>query len=76
MYRCWEAVGEHQQVSGGVGVVRDVLGAGREYRYSGARRGIGIIRGYWSSPRWCMRCWGVVRGHQWMSGVYWGWQGV
>ena len=30
----------------GVGAVRDVLGAGRECRYSGARRGIGGIRGY------------------------------
>ena len=29
------------------GGVRGVLGAGRECRYSGARRGIGSIRGHW-----------------------------
>ena len=35
----------------GVGDVRSVLGAGRECRYSGARRGIGSLRGHWGSPR-------------------------
>ena len=28
-------------------------GAGRECRYSGARRGMGSIRGHWGSPRGC-----------------------
>ena len=31
--------------SGDVGGVRDLLGAGRDCRYSGTRRGIGGIRG-------------------------------
>ena len=34
---------------GGVGGVLGVLGAGRKCRYSGARRGIGGIRGHWGS---------------------------
>ena len=34
----------------GVGVVRGVLGAGEECRYSGARRSIGGIRGHWVAP--------------------------
>ena len=38
-------VGSCQGVSGGVKSVRSVLGAGRDCRYSGARRGIGGIRG-------------------------------
>ena len=33
-------------MSEGVGSVRGVLGAGRECRYSGTRRGIGGIMGY------------------------------
>ena len=33
--------------SGGVGGVKGVLGAGRECRYSGVRRGIGAKRGHW-----------------------------
>ena len=53
---------------GGVIGVRAVLGAGRECRYSGARRGIGSIRGYWGSPRGC-RVLGAIREHQWVSGV-------
>ena len=35
--------------------------AGRECRYSGARRGIGSIRGHWGSPM-------GVGGCKWMSG--------
>ena len=35
------------EASGDVGGVRGVLGAGRECRYTGARRGIGGIRGHW-----------------------------
>ena len=31
--------------------VRGILGAGRECRYSGARRGIGGIRGHFGVPR-------------------------
>ena len=27
------------------------VGAGRECRYSGTRKGIGNIRGHWGSPR-------------------------
>ena len=34
-----------------VGGVRDVLGAGRECRYSGARRGRGGIREHLGAPR-------------------------
>ena len=34
----------------GVGVVRV---ADRECRYSGARRGVGSIKGHWGSPRRC-----------------------
>ena len=37
-------------MSGGVGV-SGMYGPGRECRYSGARRGIGSIRGHWGSPR-------------------------
>ena len=39
--------------------VRGVLETGRECRYSGARRGIGSIKGHWGSPRGV----GDVRGH-------------
>ena len=35
---------------GASGTVSGVLGAGRECRYLGARRGIGSIRGHWA-PR-------------------------
>ena len=55
-------------VTGGVGAVRCVLGAGRGCRYSGARRGIGGIRGI-GVPRVC----GAILG---VSEVYWGWQGL
>ena len=34
---------------GVLGIIRGGLGAGRECSYSGARRGIGGIRGYWAS---------------------------
>ena len=40
---CWGHLGG----IGGVGVLGVYWGAGRECRYSGARRGIGRIRGYW-----------------------------
>ena len=36
---------------GGIRGCRGVLGAGRECRYSGARRGIGSIRGIGGSSR-------------------------
>ena len=41
------------EASGGC---QGVLGAGRECRYSGARRGIGGIRANWRAPR---GFWGV-----------------
>ena len=47
---------------GVVGSVRGVLGAGRECRYSGARRGIGGIRGYWGLLG-VLGCW-AIRGHR------------
>ena len=33
--------------------MRGVFGAGRECRYSGARRSIGGIRGHWGAVRGC-----------------------
>ena len=51
----------------GVGGVRDVLWAGSDSRYSGARRGIGAS-GALGAPRGCNGCYGVSEG----VGVYWG----
>ena len=49
-------VGGHYGVSMGHKGVKGVyLGAGRECRYSGARRGIGGIRGHLGVPK---GCWG------------------
>ena len=48
----------HQGMSGGIRgcrSVRGVLRAGREHRYSGARRGISGIRGM-GTPRGCRGC--------------------
>ena len=52
-----------------LGGVRGVLGAGRDCRYSGARRGIGCIRGHWGS--WGGAIWGIrgCRGCQGCIGV-------
>ena len=36
------------------------LGAGRECRYTGARRGIGGIRGHWGALRVCKGCQGCI----------------
>ena len=36
---------------GVLGGIRGCMGADRECRYSGTRRGIGSIRGHWGSPR-------------------------
>ena len=47
----------HQGCKGAIGV----LGAGRESRYSGARRGIGAIRGT-GAPNGCWGHWGVSGG--------------
>ena len=47
---------------GSSGDVRDVLGAGREHRYSGTRSDIGGIRGYWGVGG--VGAFGAVRGHQ------------
>ena len=47
----------------GVRAIRGVLGAGRECRYSGARRAIGSIRGHWGSPRG-VGVLGPLGGHQ------------
>ena len=53
---------------GGVRMSREcqgcIGGAGRECRYSGARRGIGGIWEFLGGVR--------GRGHQGMSGIYWG----
>ena len=49
--------------------VRGVLGAGRECRYSGARRSIGGRRGLWGF----LGVLGAIRGCQ---GCIGGWQGV
>ena len=50
----------HWGSPGGVGAIRGhqrvsgvYWGAGRECRYSRARRGIGGMRGHWGSPRRC-----------------------
>ena len=54
------------------------MGAGRDCRYSGAKRGIGGIRGHLGTPRACRGCrghFGGVRGCR-VSGVIWGWQGL
>ena len=62
---------------GPLGDIRDVgcIGAGRECRFSGARRGIGGIRGHLGIPR-VLGSWSHW-GHQGVSGLYWGdWQGV
>ena len=50
---------------------RGCIGAGRECRYSGARKGIGGIRG----PLGALRVVGGVGGHQWVYG-YKGCRGV
>ena len=55
--------------------------ADRECRYSGARKGIGGIRGHWElfrgvgvvGPLGGVRGMSAVEG---VSGVHWGWQGV
>ena len=54
----------------GVGGVRGVLRRWQDYRYSGARRGIEGIRGYWGAARMC----GVLGTLEALgvSGVYWG----
>ena len=76
-----EGVGGIQGLLGVSGGIRDlgVLGvywAGRECRYSGARRDIGSIRGHWG----LLGGVGVVRAIRWVSGdvrgVLGGWQGV
>ena len=46
------------RASGGVGVINRVLGAGKEYRCSRARRGIGGIRVHLGIHRGCWECWG------------------
>ena len=48
-------------MSEGVGGVRDVLGAGRDCRYTGARRGIGLHKGECGDPRGYRGCWRAVR---------------
>ena len=48
-----------------------VLGASRDSRYSGTRRGIGGIRTL-GAPMGCRAVW----GHQGVSGVYWGLAGT
>ena len=56
-----------------------VLGAARECRYSGFRRGIGSIRGYWRSPRGeggVRRPLGSQDASEDVRGVLWGWQGI
>ena len=58
-------------MSGGVGVSGVYWGTGREYRYSGARSGIGSIRGDLGSPRECKGCSEPLGGCQGVSGVYW-----
>ena len=45
LWGVWENQGSQGCIEG----FRGVLGAGRECRYSGARRGIGGIRGYWGA---------------------------
>ena len=40
-------------------------GTGWEYRYSGARRGIGGKRGHW----WLIEVLGAIRGHWGVRGV-------
>ena len=45
------------------------MGAGRECRYSGARRGIGSIRGHWASPGGCLGVLGGVRGYRGVLGA-------
>ena len=69
---CWGPVGGIRDVGG----VRCVLAAGRECRYSGARRGIGGIRGHWGLLG-DVGCWEAVRGKSGASGcrvlgAYWG----
>ena len=50
------AIRGHQGVSGIIRGVKGVLGAGRECRHSGARRGVGDIRGHLKIPQcWCVR---------------------
>ena len=49
---------------GASGGVRGVLGASRDSRYSGTRRGIGDIRGHWGIL-------GGVGGCLGASGIYW-----
>ena len=44
MYGCQDTI-RGIGTSGGVGGVKDIWGAGRDCRYSGARKGIGSIRG-------------------------------
>ena len=56
---CWG----HYGTSGGVGCARGVLGACRDSRYTGTRRGIGSIRSHFRVPRGVGAIWGT-------SGVY------
>ena len=58
-----EAIRGISRMSGGVGGVRDVLGTGRECRYSRVRRSKGSIMGHWGSPGGC-RDVGAIRVHQ------------
>ena len=54
--------------------VRCVLGASRDSRYSGTRRGIGAS-GALGAPRGCRGLFGGIRGVG-VSGVYWGLAGT
>ena len=65
------------------GDVRSLLGASRECRYSGARRGIDGIRGHLGAPSGFLGVRGLLGGCQQgisgcreCQGCIWGWQGV
>ena len=45
------------------------IGVGRKCRYSGARRGIGGIKGYWRAPRGYREYQGAIRGIRGCQGV-------
>ena len=71
MLEVLRAIGGIRQCMG----IRGVLGASRECRYSGAKRGIGGIRAIGGSKR-CWRLLGMSGGVGSVKGVLEGWQGV